>query len=157
MKNTSGSVLKLQLKMQLLITLPVMIMGLLISVLVFSATRSIMETSREQLKMRIASVEGLIQEVDARIEDRMDPDEKAFNETEKKKLANLRDELDVTIRLNSFQQLQGKRTIAFIISGLVFGFSIITMICLHRIIGPIFRLQKAVSCMVAGEDVGQIK
>lgn len=151
MKGDEASVIKFHIKMYTLIILPVMLMSIIIPAIVFRQSKVIIETTRKQLKLSEDLIESTVSYLQA-----SPIDEPTLNKV-KKNLKQLQEDFNVTVRLNKIEQVSGKRIMVYTISSLILVFSILVVVYLHLLIGPIFRLQRLVVLMASGKDVGQIK
>ncbi|MBI4335101.1 MAG: hypothetical protein HY589_00420 [Candidatus Omnitrophica bacterium] len=150
---SANAALKFKIKMQFLITLPVIFMGIIITAVAFNSTKSVMETTKEQLKVHEEQITATYNSLNV---DYKDLNEEIIRKA-KKNLAQLREDFSVTLRLHAIHQAHGKDAVVYRISGIILLFSIILMIYLHRLVGPVFRLQRLVELIVEGKDVGEIK
>lgn len=150
-RQVNYSALKFQFKMQLLVILPILLIGLILPVVVFRISNSLVERTREELRThaRFAEASSRYAEV-ASLSD-------ASLQEIRRNTKQLKSEIEATVESLNSQQSREKDIIVYFISGIVFWFSIFMMFYLHRLIGPVLRLQNMVLMMAEGKEVGEIK
>ncbi|MFH1198799.1 MAG: hypothetical protein V1650_01355 [Candidatus Omnitrophota bacterium] len=150
-KPINYAALKFQFKMQLLVILPIMFIGIVIPVFVFRASKFVVNTTRDQLKMHEAVADVTLRYLNA-----SPLDEGSLREA-RKNMEQLRQDLNATIRLIGIQHARERDFVVYTVSAIILLFSVFMMFYLHRLIGPVLRLQKMVALMAMGKDVGEIK
>lgn len=151
MVQKDDAIFKFRLKLQILVTLPVIIMGCVIISIAFKATQPFVNSSKAQVMKFSELVDKASKCLDS------SGVEKSLAGRITRDLEQLQYDFRETVSLDTLRQIHSEKYLVLLFSGLIFVFSAFIMIYIHSLTGPIIRLQRIATLMGKGKDVGEIK
>jgi len=127
---------KFQMKYCLYAILPVLLLGIIISIMIFNINKNIITSQNNQMMSQIASLETAL-----RLLEKSKFDEKAIDEL-KNNIKNLKLLSQDLIGQSAYELNQLNKIVINGILVLVIGMTFLGILFSHRIVGPIFRIKR---------------